>query len=123
MKKSTVLIFLVLLVIGCENRKLTDSRVFLSNVSLGKFEKAFISVKTEDLILINDTIINDYLSYGWDDKVISIPNESLRLKVKVSGDDFEVQKDTILAYEDSIFIRFNLYHINEDIITLNYSSI
>ena len=99
------------LTISCKTGD-NKGELYLSNISLDKFDRAIIKVTVDNELVYNDTVTNKYISHHWEQKAFSIPIDSFRLTVSVNGLGFTVNKDTLLHADNDfkqMFIRFNFY--------------
>jgi hypothetical protein len=115
--KVTRLLIFVALILGtaCSKTEHNGGELYVSNHSLDKFDSALVIVTVDDKVIYEDTLTNKYLSFHWDQRSFSIPSDSFRVNVNVSGLIFNVKKDTTLQPgndRQQIFITFNFrpYH-------------
>jgi hypothetical protein len=103
-----VIILIGLVIIGC-NRENSTAKVFLTNHSLDNFDKAFFKVYVNDNLALSDTVKNHYLSFHWKDSIITVPKSNFKFRVVVNSNGYELAKDTMVSYRDSlkVFVTFS----------------
>jgi hypothetical protein len=107
------LIFVALILgMTCCKREDDGGELYVSNHALDKFDSALMTVIVDDKIIYEEKVTNKYLSFHWDEKAFRIPSDSFRVSVNVSGQGFQVKKDTTFKPGDDrtqMFITFNFY--------------
>jgi hypothetical protein len=109
--KSLVSIHLLLLAVCCRPVD-NGGELYVTNHAFAKFDSALMSVTIDGSIVYEDTVTNKYLSHHWDQKSFPIPSDSFRVTVNISGEDFNIKKDTTLqpgGDRHQIFITFEFY--------------
>jgi hypothetical protein len=104
------LVFLIIFfLVSCGEKNESKAILYVSNHSTDNFEKAFFKVYVNGDIVFRDTLQNERLSFHWTEKEILVPKERFELKAIVSGEDYRLERDTIIGYDDSlqVFVRFN----------------
>jgi hypothetical protein len=107
MKRIVIIILSALVITACKDQG--TARIYLSNHSLAEFDKSEFKVFVDDQLILNDSVKNRYLSFHWKDSTIQVPKSEFNMRVVVSSNNLNVEKDTTVLYRDSlqIFVTFN----------------
>jgi hypothetical protein len=111
MIRKILVAVIVFITVGCNQRDKGDAMIFLSNISLDSFEESSFRVFVNDELILTDSIKNKYVSSHWKESKIKVPKDNFNFRVIISGEGYELEKDTTVSYSDSLklFIRFNFY--------------
>jgi hypothetical protein len=109
MRDKFVFISIIAVLTCCFPEKEKEAILFLSNVSLDHFDQSSFKVFINNELVFSDSVENQYVSSHWRESRISVPTKVFNLKVLVSGDGYEIERDTSVRFCDSLFIRFNFY--------------
>ena len=89
-------------------------RLYLSNHGMGDYENLYFVVTLDEKQVFGDSVKNQYLSFHWLEKDLSVKRGDHNLQVVVSNDDFKLEKDTLISVLDSVkvFVKLNFqpYH-------------
>lgn len=86
-------------------------KIFVSNHGIEQNEKLLFDVVVDNNMLFSDSVKNAYLSYYWDESDFSVLKGEHHLKFRVSGEGFNIEKDTIISLLDStsLFLEFTFF--------------
>jgi len=107
--KHVPILIVVIALICCDRKTNSTAQVFLSNHSFEVFDESLFKVFANDELILMDSVKNQYLSFHWRDSVVRVPKNDFKLRVIINSNGYEVERDTIVSYSDSlrIFITFN----------------
>lgn len=104
------LIFLMIfLLTACGEDKWENAVLYLSNHSTDDFQKSYFKIYINNKEVFSDTVQNERVSFHWTERDVSVPKRKFAFKAIVSGENYRLERDTIIQYNDSlkIFVKFN----------------
>ncbi len=103
-------VVLAISLLSCNSKQPIKGEIYLGNLSYEEFDSAKFHVYVNDDLLVEDTVVNTYISDSyWQKYTVSVPRNDFNLSVRVAWNGYDIKRDTTWAGSDSleVFVRFN----------------